>query len=131
MQSYLKTSLFSNEDVKVLASLRSHTVRGIRSNFKNLYRGATHCPLNCSDISPHQDTQQHLLVCSAIKLEQTNTIARNEVKYNDIYGDLQSQKEAVTLFRELLDARDKILNCEIPSLSVGTDALNPSTSSAV
>ena len=110
VQPYLKSSIFSNEDVSVLSSLRSHTVRGIRCNFKNLYRDNTNCPLNCSDKSPQQDTQQHLLECSAIKLEQSYSIARSKVNYNDIYGDIYEQKKAVTLFRALLDARNFILS---------------------
>ena len=34
-QRYLKSSLFSNEDVSILSNLRSHTTKTIRANFKN------------------------------------------------------------------------------------------------
>ena len=35
-QEYICSSIFSNDDVSLLAALRSHTVRGIRCNFRNL-----------------------------------------------------------------------------------------------
>ena len=37
-QPYLTSALFSNDDVEILSNLRSHTTRGIRSNFSQLYK---------------------------------------------------------------------------------------------
>ena len=36
-QNYLVSPTFSNTDVSLLAALRSHTLRGIRCNFKNMF----------------------------------------------------------------------------------------------
>ena len=33
-QSYLISPIFTNDDIEILSNLRSHTTRGIRSNFK-------------------------------------------------------------------------------------------------
>ena len=37
-QPYIQSSLFSNDEICLLTALRSHTIRGIRHNFKNPYK---------------------------------------------------------------------------------------------
>ena len=107
MQPYLKSNKFSNEDVSTLVALRTHTVRGIRSNFKKMYNNNTLCPLLCSPSSPQQDTQEHLLVCS--KLTNRNEVAKNVISHDDIYGDVQKQKGAADIFKQLIRKRNKLL----------------------
>ena len=107
MQPYLKSNKFSNEDVSTLVALRTHTVRGIRSNFKKMYNNNTLCPLLCSPSSPQQDTQEHLLVCS--KLTNRNEVAKNVISHDDIYGDVQKQKGAAHIFKQLIRKRNKLL----------------------
>ena len=109
VQPYLKSGIFSNEEASLLAALRSHTVRGIRCNFKKLYKNDTHCPLKCSPSSPLQDTQEHLLVCSKIVLSDINVLACRKICHDDIYGDVQTQKTAVSLFNELIKKRNKLM----------------------
>ena len=106
-QPYLKSKLFSNEEVILLAALRSHTVRGVRCNFKNMYKDNTQCPLLCSPLSPQQDSQEHLLVCS--KLNMNNVIAASKISYDDIYGDVSAQKTVVSVFTDLLNRRNKLM----------------------
>ena len=110
IQPYLKSNKFSNDDVSLLAALRTHTVRGIRSNFKKLYNNNTLCPLKCSPSSPQQDTQEHLLVCS--KLVNSNELTNRVISHNDIYGNVSQQKEAVVLFDEKIRKRNKLLENE-------------------
>ena len=107
MQPYLKSNKFSNEDVSTLVALRTHTVRGIRSNFKKMYNNNTLCPLLCSPSSLQQDTQEHLLVCS--KLTNRNEVATNVISHDDIYGDVQKQKGAADIFKQLIRKRNKLL----------------------
>ena len=110
-QPYLKSSMFTNDDVSLLAALRSHTVRGIRCNFKNLYKPNIYCPLKCwsADSAPVEDTQQHLLACSKLHSVHTNTVANKRIEHNDIYGDTASQKAVVSLFHKLIELRNKLL----------------------
>ena len=109
-QPYLSSAMFTNEDVSILASLRSHTTRGIRNNFRKLYKNNTDCPLNCQlpGAPPFQDTQQHLLVCSKLALPST-IIARTQIKYDDIYGDTGKQIEVVSVYKQLLHTRNSLL----------------------
>ena len=108
VQPYLKSREFSNNNASLHAALRSHTVRGIRCNFKTLYRNKTQCPLKCSPSSPQQDTQEHLLVCS--KLVLNNVLACHNITHNDIYGDIEKQKMAVSVFKEIINKRNKLLD---------------------
>ena len=111
-QPYLTSPLFTNEDVNTLSNLRSHTTRGIRDNFQNLYKNNLNCPLKCwpSDAPPVQDTQQHLLFCSRLEIDQNTTVTTDVVQYDDIYGNVTQQKVAATLFTQLLACRNKLLD---------------------
>ena len=126
-QAYLISPLFSNEDVGILCNLRSHTTRGIRSNFGQLYKNDKNCPLKCwpENSPPCLDTQPHVLLCSKLKLESNNEVANGDIKYDNIYGRVSEQKAVVEMFRDLLHVRSKLL--ETPLLPVGDDALDPST----
>ena len=113
-QPYVKSPTFTNDDVSLLAALRSHTVRGIRCNFQNLYKPNLNCPLKCWTVGepPPQDTQEHVLSCTRLKLGQDSTVANSQISYDDIYGDLVKQKEVTNLFKQLLVSRDTIIQDE-------------------
>ena len=110
-QPYIHNSLFSNDEICLLAALRSHTVRGIRSNFKNLYKPNLSCPLKCQPAGSPQleDSQEHLLSCSKLKLVHNNMLVISKVAHDDIYGEVDKQKAAVMVFSELLDQRNKLM----------------------
>ena len=124
-QGYLKSPLFSNEDVAVLSNLRSHTTRTIRANFKNMYTNDKNCPLKCwaPDAVPLEDTQEHLLVCTKLNDTASHTIASEKIAYNDIYDSVHKQKAIVTIMKQLLDDRNGLLK----NISTGGDSLDPST----
>ena len=126
-QGYLKSSLFSNEDVSVLSNLRSHTTRTIRANFKNMYRDDKSCPLKCwgTDEDPLEDTQEHLLVCSKLKDISTHTLATEKIEYKHIYGTIDQQKAIVTVMKQLLHERNTL----IKNISTSGASLDPSTQS--
>ena len=112
-QSYLQSPIFSNEDVEVLSNMRSHTTRGIRDNFKQMYLNNQNCPLECwpPGDTPARDTQEHLLVCSKLKLKH-QTVANEDINYEDIYKDVSKQKAVVTVMKELLDQRNYLLQLD-------------------
>ena len=109
-QPYLVSPLFTDEDVGILSNLRSHTTRGIRGNFGQLYKNNSSCPLKCwpQDSPPLEDTQQHLMVCRKITLD-ADIVANNHIKYDDIYGSVTKQKAITTLFQDILHKRQRIL----------------------
>ena len=56
LMQYLNSPLFTNMNRNLLLALRTRTVRGIRKDFKGLYRD-TQCPFWCET----DDTLQHIL----------------------------------------------------------------------
>ena len=109
-QPYLVSPIFTNEDVEVLVNLRSHTTRGIRTNFKQLYKNDLSCPLVCwpADGTHVQDSQQHLLVCEKLELNKS-TVATEKIVIDDIYGTVNQQKAVATAIKELLSERNRLL----------------------
>ena len=84
-QPYLVSPIFTNDDVEVLANLRSHTTRGILNCLKQLYKNNLSCYLKCwpADSTPVQDSQQHLLVCGKLELNKS-TVATGKIVIDDI-----------------------------------------------
>ena len=110
-QNYLKSPLFTNEDTTLLFSLRTRTSRWFKTNFRNLYGGQVDCPLKCwgEGQLPIEDSQQHLLECKKLKTQNKN-IARNKISYNDLFCDVSKQKEAVSLFSDLIELKEELTN---------------------
>ena len=72
------------------------------------------CRLKCADPNAI-DSQQHLLLCSALK--ENISKEQDHIKYEDIFGSMEQQREAVLLLAKLLEARQELLEGE--SLPVG------------
>ena len=132
-QEYLTSGIFSNEEISILSSLRSHTLRSIKSNFRHFYQGNTNCPLLCTPdgIIPHEDTQKHLIMCNKIlekiSLKET-TIASHTVNYEDIYSDnIYKQKAIISLVSKCLQIRNSELENMKQSTSGQSKSLDPST----
>jgi hypothetical protein len=109
-QEYLTSSQFSNNEAKLLFALRSHSIRGIKANFSSAHKEDIYCPLKC-EATPLLDDQRHLLVCKSLcrNLSTSHLEALRTIKYEDIYGPIYRQKEAVNVFWSLLSIRDKLL----------------------
>ena len=105
-QPYLTSQLFTNDETKLLANLRSRTHEGFKNNFSNMYRGQINCPLECWNTgdTPAIDSQQHLLTCTVISqnFHSTDTVS-DCVEYSDILGcDTNKQKQIAVLYTKLL-----------------------------
>ena len=101
-QGYLVDKSITNTQFSILFALRSHCVRGIKENFKQLYSQNTLCPVCERSI----DTQSHVLKCQVLQ----NILPLTEnISYSDIYGTTQSQIELVRVYEQYLVLRDKIL----------------------
>ena len=75
----------------------------------------TVCSLQCwdQDEVPPEDSQQHLLCCPKVKVDSSN-ITCNIITYEDIFGNVKRQKEAITLFTHLLEIKNKEINKQSP-----------------
>ena len=117
-QPYLRSPLFTNEENSLLFALRTRTARTFRGNFSNLYGGRVECPLKCWSLAMHEpppkDSQEHILGCNMIQLEDTS-IANDKIEYGDLFADVLRQKEAVTLYTMLIEERERILSSEEPN----------------
>ena len=69
------------------------------------------CPLKCwgEGQLPLEDSQQHLLQCKKLKM-QKKSIASHQISYDDLFSDISKQKEAVFLFSELIELKEKLTN---------------------
>ena len=124
-QPYLKSVLFNNDETRLLFSLRTRTSDSFKCNFRNLHGGKVECPLKCwgNEENPLEDSQQHLLECKKLKVINMN-IASDKIVYNDLFGDVKRQKEAVTLFADLIEMKE--LEAKVPpgdklDLSIGSN----------
>ena len=107
MSSYLKSPYFNNESASLLLALRTRTVRGIRNDFGGLYQDKM-CPLGCGAL----DTLQNILSCNVIQQHHTSQdITEGDIKYEDVFSsDIRKQKQAVELYKQLLEIRNNIIN---------------------
>ena len=99
-QHYLRSPFFSNSEISLLYALRSRTEEKFKANFRNRYANVAPCPFKCwtEGEAVAEDTQQHLLVCSKLRTEfQSEELAKGQVVYEDIFGEVNKQKEAVVL----------------------------------
>ena len=126
-QPYLRSCMFSNEEVSDLSSLRSHTLRTIRCNFKKLYQNNLNCPLNCwpDGSIPIQDTQEHLLLCSRLSLSQSQTLVKEGMKYDDIYDSFAKKKVIASYV--YIELRNKLITEDKQLTSGQSSTLDPTT----
>ena len=80
----------------------SNAPKTIRCNFKKLYQLNINCPLNCwpNGSIPLEDTQEHLQHCSRISLSQSQTVVKEGIKYDEIYGSVGKQKVVASYIKQ-------------------------------
>ena len=103
---YLKSPLFNDEKRSLLLALRTRTVRGIRNDFRGLYKSNT-CPLECGEI----DTIENILTCSVLRnYHRSNEVTTEVIKYEDIFSqDISRQQKVTELYYQLINTRNKII----------------------
>ena len=100
---YLMTPLFKHKEAVQLFALRTRTVRGIQSDFGEMYVDK-HCPLQCGDI----DTVENILKCN--KLQNHIKCSQKDIKYDDIFSsDISKQKAATLLYMDLMEQREQLM----------------------
>ena len=76
------------------------------SNFSAMHKNRIHCPLKCNIENPQIDTQDHLLSCSSVKVE--NPL---QVTIQSTYSDITQQEAIGKLICNILKKRRKLLEC--------------------
>jgi hypothetical protein len=109
VQEYLKNdSELTIKEVNTMFALRSKCVKGIRTNFKKLFK-STKCPLNCADENTPEDTQEHIFKCE--ELEHSH----EEFRLEDLNANSAERKAYLKEFNKLMKAREKRLEQLEPS----------------
>ena len=121
VQPYLNNPNLTNIEVSQLIALRSHTLRGVKTNFSSWYKSDLSCPFKCVN---SQDTQEHILLCKPLldDLPQEKRDAALLLNYNDIYGNTNQQIDAVKVFSGLLESREELLQKAKSTSGLSLDA---------
>ena len=102
LQAYMQSELFNEEMASLLLALRTRTVRGIRSDFGEMFPDKS-CPLEGCSLP---DSLGHILACTVLN----GTARSSTVQYSHVFsGDLQLQWEATTHYSQLLEEREALL----------------------
>ena len=115
IQSYLKSPLFSKEDISTLFGLRSRTTRGIKDDFREFYKPNLSCPL-CGQ---HLDSLPELLSCATLQaglqnMSDTVKMSVSQTKHDDIFsGDILKQKQATETYSLLLKHGKNLLETSL------------------
>ena len=102
-QGYITSESMTNKQISILFALRSHSLRGIKENFKKMYLENTLCPI-CERFS---DSQYHTLKC---QVPLHIRPLEEDVDYNPIYGTTQQQEQLVKVYKIYLGLRDELLD---------------------
>ena len=111
LNRYIISREFINTQCSLLFALRSHTVRGIKENFKQMYSENTLSPVCQRSI----DNQQHLIQCQVLQDIQP---LEEDVEYAQIYGTTEQQYQVVKAFEKYLGIRDELLGENDPHPSL-------------
>ena len=102
MKEYMNSHLLTNQELSLLFSLWSRTVRSVKSNFG--------IKLNCSIGCLMIEIQEHWLLCT-----QINANRNTHIDYRYIYGSLEQQIKIVQLFSLLEEEREELTDEDAPS----------------
>ena len=111
VQSYLKSSQFSNAEANLLSLLRSRMHTQFKSNFRNAMTNDTFCPLNCNEETGEKlfDTQEHLMHCKKVISnidEDLMEMTKSSIQYNDIFSNDETKlKKFVIVYSKLLETK--------------------------
>ena len=97
----------SREQSSLLLAPRTRTVRGIRTDFGDMYLDKT-CPLpGCQET----DSLSHVLTCRVLQAAGPSVQTARHVQYGDVFSPCQeTQGAAGERFMELLNIRNIIIN---------------------
>ena len=95
LQAYMQSDMIDEKITSLLLALQTRTVRGIRSDFGEMFPNKS-CPLEGCSLP---DSLGHILTCTLL----TGTARSSTVQYSHGFsGDLQVQWEATSYYSQLL-----------------------------
>ena len=102
-QLYFADRRFSREDIQLLFALRTRTIN-VKQNFKSQYEN-----MNCRicKVENSLEDEEHILHCGAFD-EYTG-----DIMFNDVYGNIDKQFEAVKIYKKVIRRREVYLKMEI------------------
>ena len=94
--------ILNNEEVELLFSLRSRTLRNIKANFSSMHNMQLKCQLGCNS----DETQENILDCNFL----TQNKSRDQhINYLHIYGNPEQQIKVTQIFSLLLEERKELI----------------------
>ena len=101
-EKYFDDQRFSRSEVELLFALRTR-MTDLKGNFSNKYGD----DIACRICKVHIERQEHLLKCEVLKSKVENP---KDVVYEDIFGHVDKQLEAVRMYKKLFREREVFLN---------------------
>ena len=99
-KAYFSDTRFSKEDIQLLFSLKTK-MTDCKTNFSMMYGGDLKCRI-CK-VENSEEDENHLLICPILNTEN------HDVKFDDVYSDIDSQYRAVKVFKKVLRRRNVYL----------------------
>ena len=111
---YMKTHILTNQEVALLFSLRTKTVKSFKAIFSKLNNKNTTCPF----CDTEDDTQEPALNCDEMNNYYSYT-------YNNIYSENISEQTEITIhFQSILEKRDQLGTTLDHSTHLGAAAIH-------
>ena len=116
IQPYFLNRNITNRQMSLMFSLRSKTLRSIKSNFPKMYSSIL-CPL----CETHEDTQENVIMC---KVLLHILPLSSHIEYGHMNGSTEQQTEFLQVYERYLMIRDELLdksglNASLPGLYSG------------
>ena len=93
---YFSDRRFSREDVQLLFALRTRMIN-CKSNFKNQF--GTNLICRICKVDGSIEDEDHILICPEL------TDGQSEVQFTDVFGDVNSQYNAVQMYKKIIRRR--------------------------
>ena len=103
-QPYIRNQNITSRQSSLLFSLRSKTVRGVKSNWSFMGEENTLCPI----CERHEDTQSHVLSCPVMLSIKPKL--KEHILYEHIDGNIEQQIQLVGEYEKYLELRDTLLH---------------------
>ena len=103
MAPYLKDSSVPIADKIMILKLRTSMIN-VKKNFSSMYNN-TSCDLCDSNL---QQTQRHLLSCSAITNNCSQLRNNIQVNYSDLFSSVERQQKCAQLYSKILETKERL-----------------------
>ena len=104
IQPYIKSEIFSNEEVKLLFSLRSR-MTNVKSNFSSKFQQNLSCMFGCIA----EENQNHLLDCESIQNRMEDKSELAEIKYSDLFQEIEQQVQITRTYAKIFKIREELI----------------------